>query len=211
MMPQASAGLGAAALGTIPWQCWDAPGFKDCHGGCWEESKNQCLYNVDPDLYDSTDACIAALTDQCASSRCVPDLCAASMPAQSPTSSQPWWVGMSCRNANVVKHVQSIIGTNVDGVWGPNSQLAYEAHRKAGGESYAYLASGCTGTVPSTEPSLTVAPPAPEPPPVVVAPVVPTAPSKPGLTTANMLVGGAVIAALGVGGWYYAKKKGLIG
>lgn len=214
MMPQASAGygLGYAALGAIPWQCWDAPGFKDCHAGCYEESRNQCAYNVDPDAFGGMEECIKRLTDQCASSRCVPDLCPQAMPSQSPTSSQPWWVGKPCKNADVVRHVQSIIGTKADGAWGPNSQKAYEQHRRDGGESYAELAYGCTGPVPAKEPAVV------KPKPVVVAPPPPPlpepvvqAPAKKTWMQANMLAVGGVVAALGVGGYIYAKKKGLVG
>jgi hypothetical protein len=29
-------------LAEIPWQCWDAPGFKECHSKQWSEAVRLC-------------------------------------------------------------------------------------------------------------------------------------------------------------------------
>lgn len=34
---------------TIPWQCWDAPGFKQCHQVQWEHVRGLCQ-QAGPDL-----------------------------------------------------------------------------------------------------------------------------------------------------------------
>lgn len=211
MMPSAAAGLGRAALGGmhIPASCWDVPMFKECHSGCWHQSRDQCRFNVDPEAFGGMDECIASLTEQCSVALCVPDYCAGDMPPQSPDTTLP------CTDYRVIKKIQRTIGANPDGAWGPLSQAAYEAHVAATGQRYKDIVTGCTGSSPATEPVSARPPALPRPaPPPVVPPLVPLAfkpAKKPALTKANMLVGGAVVAVLGVGGYIYAKKKGLVG
>ena len=34
------------ATTSIPWQCWEAPGFKTCHAKQWEAARNLCEINA---------------------------------------------------------------------------------------------------------------------------------------------------------------------
>ncbi len=64
-----------------------------------------------------------------------------------PTPDQPVFnfTGQACDSDAVKKHVQGIIGTTVDGKWGPASQTALQKY----GQPYKDIASGCTGNPPS--------------------------------------------------------------
>lgn len=57
---------------TVPWQCWDMPGFKDCQRTCFEKAQKTGV---------SADA-QAALVDQCMSLECV-------MPCKAKLAAQP--------------------------------------------------------------------------------------------------------------------------
>jgi hypothetical protein len=202
-------GVGATALGggNIPWQCWDEPGFKDCHAECWNEEAANCRNNVDigpGGIYETMDECIADMTTTCAVERCVSQYCSQSyVPSRGGAS---WWVGLPCNNYRVIQHVQSIIGAEADGAWGPLSQAAYEQHRLDGGASYAELANGCTGPIPAREPE--------EPEPVRPAPVVPVPEPEPipvvtprKSSKAWMWIGGLGLAAAAAGVYAMQKKK----
>lgn len=32
-----------ASSATIPWQCWEAVGFKECHAQQWEKARQACI------------------------------------------------------------------------------------------------------------------------------------------------------------------------
>jgi hypothetical protein len=201
----------------IPWTCWDEPGFKDCHAQCWREGYEQCTNNVDPDAFlGGKEECIQVLTEQCAVRDCVPDYCehapAASTPYMPPVD--PDFEGIPCLDETTIKYVQSVIGTYVDGIWGPNSQRKYDAHVDDTGQTYRDIAAGCVGDLPFAE----AAPPTP-------GPVIPTCPAgtrydpnagecvafelpkpKPQkMSMAWMAIGGLALAAI-VGGAVYAAK-----
>jgi hypothetical protein len=76
------AGLGVEGGSSLPWQCWDEPGFKECHGECWADAHAWCT-SPQPDgrqWWQSSggtlDDCITRNTDQRAFERCVPRYCA---------------------------------------------------------------------------------------------------------------------------------------
>lgn len=54
---------GKPALGAsqIPWQCWDAPGFKSCHADAYRMAQKECGRSADQ--YGGMSQCLESLTD----------------------------------------------------------------------------------------------------------------------------------------------------
>lgn len=68
-------GLGSsAAPGEIPWQCWGAPGFQDCHASQWAAAHDDCVKNA-AQYGMSVDDCTAAFSSANDGSVCVPKYC----------------------------------------------------------------------------------------------------------------------------------------
>jgi hypothetical protein len=44
----ANVGLGQ----TIPWNCWDATGFKACHSAMWRAASDQCNTKAGKEVYE---------------------------------------------------------------------------------------------------------------------------------------------------------------
>ena len=70
---------GGSGVGdVVPWQCWDKPGFKDCHAANWTKANTYCkgLLADYPTMYggDMT-LCINESTDAADWSNCVPKYC----------------------------------------------------------------------------------------------------------------------------------------
>lgn len=57
---------------TIPWQCWNAPGFKECHAKQWSDAQRICeLASGSPDFpYPDVGTCIAERTTYLALQNC---------------------------------------------------------------------------------------------------------------------------------------------
>lgn len=123
--------LGSSGLGalTVPWWCWDTPNFKAQHAKCLEYSG------------DEQTACLQSA---------ISNLCPASQP---PVMAQSTVTGYAknapCTSRDVIMYVQSVIGTAVDGKWGPNSQAALQKF----GRSYKELVPNCSGAAPSVSSS----------------------------------------------------------
>lgn len=130
-----------ASLGAddfqIPWWCWDTPKFKQAHTACWD-------LNPEPDKRQS---CVQTLIDQ---------MCPWS---KEPVPKTGYSQGDACTSDAVVRHVQAMIGTFVDGKWGTNSRTALAKS----GKTFKEWAPGCTGAAPNG--GGTVAPVTPAAPP----------------------------------------------
>ena len=74
--------LGAppVGVGVIPVECWDMPGFKDCHARQWERARSTCdpAFGGRADFmgYGTVGACINAMANEFAEIECVPQFCA---------------------------------------------------------------------------------------------------------------------------------------
>lgn len=71
-------GLGSALGDVVPWQCWDKPGFKDCHAVNWTKAASYCkaLIADDKTMYGGdVDRCIGESTDAADWATCVPKYC----------------------------------------------------------------------------------------------------------------------------------------
>src|SRR5690606_41081563 len=105
-------GLGALATNrSIPWKCWDNPGFKDCHAVAYAEAENKCAYcaqNPQDEAncggYTTLTDCIERETNAMAWNNCVASFC----PAQDPGMSnidlnfEPYSVGDPCGSENTI-------------------------------------------------------------------------------------------------------------
>lgn len=190
--PRTISGIGNA-LGAlpgnrkIPFQCWDRPGFKDCHAVAYSEGEDMCAYCADNPGdealcggFTSMGDCIERVVNNMAWNNCVASFC----PQQDPgmreidLSFTEYQTGDRCNAPNTIKNVQFVAGTKSDGLWGPLSQEAYETLVRVQGTTYCDLVPGCTGPLPfggtcsaaSPEPVPVPSPrpqPAPPPPPVV--------------------------------------------
>ena len=111
------------------------------------------------------------------------------------TPTAPAAVSGACNSVAAIQQVQSLIGTPVDGKWGAASQAAL----KASGQSFAALAPGCTGSVPTVAATSVYTPPA-----TTTTTPVPTATVAPVSGTTAFLkskfVGLPMYAWLGIGG-----------
>lgn len=71
-------GLGGALGDVVPWQCWDKPGFKDCHAANWTKAATYCkaLIAEDGTMYGGDiNRCIGESTDAADWANCVPKYC----------------------------------------------------------------------------------------------------------------------------------------
>lgn len=102
-----------------------------------------------------------------------------------------------------IRVAQEELKRPVTGKWTWLDQVALEES----GKPFIYFAPGCTGEAPkATQP-----PPTPTPQIQQVTETTPTLlPAKKGMSTANMMMVGGALAAVAVGGYYVAKKKGWI-
>ena len=79
--------LGTAGLGivsTVPGECWDQPGFKDCHAQMYKTAQVTCSAQG-----KNTDACIVPLADQLAKGcKCVKKPVVSTSPSFSSRSSK---------------------------------------------------------------------------------------------------------------------------
>jgi hypothetical protein len=128
--------------------CWDKPGFKDCHAKAWTLARNICDPNYGGKWegdYASLDQCIEYLADVHAFNDCVPQYCPTSVTSSTTQEGSGYTQGAPCSAVNTIKYVQSIVGTQVDGKWGPKSQAALTKS----GKSYRDIAMNCTGVAPT--------------------------------------------------------------
>lgn len=200
--------LGAS---TIPGSCWDRPGFKACHTKQWEKARADCGSTGAQDFSGNMGKCIEVMTDAYAFNDCVPQLCPNEPLKSGPVQVGPVFAsGDPCGSTNTVRFVQSVVGTTVDGKWGPKSNTAYLAYKAKTGQDWYAIAKGCTGTGPyprsaaPAQPPVKTAPTKPKPP----TELPPPAPPVKKVSTARMLAGVGIVTALGVGGYYYGTKKG---
>lgn len=47
------------AKNKIPWQCWEAPGFKTCHAKQWEAARKLCELAADQAYGGDMNRCVA--------------------------------------------------------------------------------------------------------------------------------------------------------
>ena len=198
--------LGAS---TIPGTCWDKPGFKACHAKKWEQARTDCTTTGAQDFNGNMGKCIEVMADAYAFNDCVPQLCPESPLVSAPTQVGPIYAsGDPCDSKNTIKFVQTVVGTSADGKWGTLSNQAYLAYKAQTGKDWYDIAPGCVGTGPYPRVTSPVVPtPAPTPVPIPEE-VPPPAPPPQKVSKATMLASVGVLAALGVGGYYYGTKKG---
>lgn len=200
-------GLGASA---IPGKCWDKPGFKACHADKWRQARSDCTDTAAIDFNGDVSKCIEVMTDAYVFNDCIPKLCPEEPLRSRPVQVGPIYVtGDPCDSPNTIKFVQTVVGTPADGKWGPLSRAAYDRYVAATGDDWYDIVHGCKGTGPYPRAAV----PAPTVPEEAVPPEVPVAPptTKPGLSRGAVFAGVGVVAALGVGGYYWGQKKGWFG
>lgn len=197
-------GVTRPALGAsvIPGRCWDKPGFKACHAAAWRQSRDDCEKTGAVDFGGSISKCIEIMTDATAEDTCIPELCPEEKGRGTVQVGPVYAEGDDCGSVNTIKFVQFVVGTSVDGKWGPKSQRAYEAYKAKTGDDYYAIAKKCKGTGPVPRKVAVVKPKKEVPPPVVVPA------SKPGISKGAMLAGLGIAGAVAVGGYYYGQKKG---
>lgn len=201
-------GLGAVprrALGAsvIPGRCWDKPGFKKCHANEWHQAESDCKKTGAVDFDGDISKCIEVMTDAGAFDNCIPQLCPEEKSRGTVQVGPVYAEGDDCGSQNTIKFVQFVVGTAVDGKWGPKSQAAYEKYFATTGDDYYDIAKKCKGTGPVPR-KVAVVQPKPkevEPPPVIVEP-------KSQVSKGALLAGVGIVGALAVGGYYYGQKKG---
>lgn len=194
--------LSALGASVIPGRCWDKPGFKACHAEIWRQARDDCQKTGAVDFDSNMSKCIEVMTDAAAFDTCIPELCPEEKPRGTVQVGPIYADGDPCGDDNTIKFVQWVVGTPVDGKWGPNSQKAYERYFAETGKTYYDIATGCKGLGPVPRPvTKAVAPPVVEPPKVA-------APQKPGVSKGALLAGVGIAGALAIGGYYYGQKKG---
>lgn len=107
----------------------------------------------------------------------------------------------------------SVCRVTEDGKLGPLTCGAARATGQIAPRSCKEYATACPAVVEAIaaqqeEPPAAPPPPTPTPPPPPPPP--PAEPPKKGMTTASMLATGGILAAIAVGGYAYAKSKGMI-
>lgn len=221
-------GLGALpANRNIPFQCWERPGFKDCHAVAYDEGKSYCAYCAEnPDDtalcggFSTMDDCIERVVNDMAWKNCVASFC----PQQDPGMREidlnftEYQSGDPCSSSNTIKNVQFVSGTKTDGIWGPNSQAAYETLVRVQGTTYCDLVPGCTGPTPvggacaagSPEP-VPVSPPGTQPPPLPPPELEEEEPQGPKVQLSKgsvFLIAGVLAVMAGTVAIMGSKKKG---
>lgn len=208
--------LGSAALGQfvidVPPQCFDNDAFRDCYYQYLGYAQSEC---ADPDvasMYVDREDCVRDLMQNDVWSRCVTEHCPSQVHSGGVAKYEPYPLNTFSQQTkdlqNDINLVLAQLGCellNPDGKLGP---LTCGAARKVD-----------PGIVPPTcvkftEPKCTPKPVVVKPAPAPVVPAMPgpttPAPEKPKTKLANVMIGGAVVAAVGAGGYFFAKKKGMI-
>ncbi len=111
--------LGAGVASSIPGQCWDVTGFKDCHATWFAQAQRDCqggeVANFDGDM----DACTSIYADQYAIQNCVPKFCPSTIAKKQTgglTGAQVTTIQKACNTALAKNGFKTI---PVDGVLGP--------------------------------------------------------------------------------------------
>lgn len=119
-----ASGLGEAASGTVPWQCWSAPGFQDCYSQQWGLAQSACNGGLAAKSYNGdTAACIDSESLMNAYDTCIPKYCGTTIAQQTVNNSG------KVLDAATVKKIQTTLNTqlaankmkpiSVDGKMGP--------------------------------------------------------------------------------------------
>lgn len=136
---------------TIPWYCWDAAGFKACHGSQWEKAKASCSTDFGPGTdeeklkalvkqYGSIDGCINARTVDLALANCKPKFCP--VPPGEYMGEKPGdypWKQKSTKTAQLQAEINSWLTSHglcpigADGSLGPETCGAAEYYRDNSG------------------------------------------------------------------------------
>lgn len=122
-IPGAS-GLGEAASGTIPWQCWGATGFQDCYAQQWAAAQTTCNGGLAASGYGGDVAtCIDSESLMNAYDTCIPKYCGSTIAQQTVNNSG------KTLDAATVKTIQTTLNSQlsaqkmkpiaVDGKMGP--------------------------------------------------------------------------------------------
>lgn len=200
--------VGALGASTLPSRCWNVSGFKTCHAKSWTQARDDCAATGAVDFGGDQGKCIEVMADAYAFNDCVPKYCPEEMKS-APVQVGPIFAsGDPCDSTNTIRFVQTVVGTQADGKWGPNSRAAYDKYLASTGKDWYDIAKGCVGEGPYPRKASAPAP-APVPPkPPVTPPVVAPPPAKPGVSRGALLAGIGVVSVLGIGGYYYGQKKG---
>ncbi len=188
--------MGLSGAETVPWQCWEAPGFKAKHDAAFAAAQKECSGNWG-DAPEDEKVCVDKVFAQ-SLSQLISECSKASS-------------GNPCSSAANIKKVQAAIGTTVDGKWGPKSQAALDKS----GKTFISIAGACTPPVPGGSTGTTgggvvkASPPktTPATPPSTYSPPAPTSlVSK--LTSNPLAIGGVALAAVVVVAIITKKSKG---
>lgn len=214
-------GVGALpANKPLPGACWSQPGFKDCHAVAWSESRSKCEYckenPLDTNLcggFTTVEDCIERSTNRMVWDNCMSLYCRQHDPSVTyDVGFKEYKKGDPCNSPNTIKNVQYKSGTKADGIWGPNSQSAYETMVRVQGTTYCELVPGCSGQMPMGGNCGSSTVPAPITQPPVIEPDEPEPeveePEPTGTQHASMLwIGGIAALAIGVAMVAGNKKK----
>lgn len=200
----------ALGASTLPGTCWDKPGFKECHARKWNQAHSECKATGAPDFDGDIGRCIEVMTDAYAFNDCVPKYCPKEPLRSAPVQVGPVFAsGDPCGAKNTVRFVQTAVGTEADGIWGPKSKAAYQKYYAATGMDWYAIAKGCVGTGPYPRKPVAPTPPPSKPEPAKPELPQPAIPSpKKGVSKGAMLAGAGILAVAGVGTYYYGQKKG---
>lgn len=70
--------VNSSGVATVPWQCWSAPGFQDCHPKSYAQAVQTCDAATVRDLFGGNkDLCITSYSDSFDIQNCVPKYCPA--------------------------------------------------------------------------------------------------------------------------------------
>lgn len=207
---------------NIPFQCWERPGFKDCHAVAYDEGRDLCAYCAqnpeDEHLcggFTSMEDCVERVVNDMSWKNCVASFC----PQQDPGMREidlnftEYSEGDPCSSSNTIKNVQFVAGTKTDGIWGPLSDEAYETLVRVQGTTYCELVPGCIGPTPyggtcaaATPGPVPVSPPSPQP---ESPPLEEDIPEEVQMTKGSVfLIAGVLAAVAGTVAILGSKKKG---
>lgn len=119
-----ASGLGEAASGTIPWQCWSATGFQDCYAQQWAAAQTACNGGLAASGYGGdTATCIDSESLMNSYDTCIPKYCGSTITQQTVNNSG------KVLDATTVKTIQTTLNQQlaankmkpiaVDGKMGP--------------------------------------------------------------------------------------------
>lgn len=222
MPPQAAAGVGGKllGLGEIPWQCWDAPGFKSCHSAQWEAARKMCDPNFggSPGEFPSVGDCINVMSGALAENECVPQYCPETSPGGEVITGTivelgPYpWMKEHDSTRGLQEELNLLIGEydldycqiGVDGKLGP-ATCGLAKHMNENTDVPAIVPETCEAFATPAMCRVEEPPPAapPEAPPITFA----QPPPEPGISKASMWAIGGIVAALVIGGGYYLTQK----